>query len=116
MIVKKLGSGPWADYQINGAAVTIESLEIDCQAIQSEHPVVVDVCDDGAGNMVIGSEAGRRYVANLIVPPQNFHKEPTGETDIDGNPLYQRVAEPLDANKIKLNLWPRAEKKEVTSL
>jgi len=86
--------------------------------MQDDSQAIVDICDDGAGGLVIGTDNGKAYVASIIVPARQYmEQEATDDAgnpvlDDDGNPVIERVALPFDINQVSLKLWPKTEQKQ----
>ena len=118
MQIDYLGTGPYADYTQPGDMIRIGDLEIDCGAIQADSQIIVDICDDGAGGLAIGTGDGKAYVASIIVPARQYmEQEATDDAgnpvlDDDGNPVIERVALPFDINQVSLKLWTKTEQKQ----
>jgi hypothetical protein len=119
MQVEILGDGKTAAYEINGTIVKVVDIngsymEIDCNAIQEDSAVIVDICRDGAGNLVNGIKDAISYVASITIPPHEKYEQPKlnedGEPIIDenGNQVYEVVVSPINMGKVRLTLWPLA--------
>jgi len=68
---------------------------LDTSIDYAEH---IDICYDADRNLVIGAAAGRRYVAEIDIPPRRYE-----EVEIEGE--TQLVPVPLDIDTCTLSLW-----------
>ena len=79
-----------------------DDLTINLAKREQDWPVHIDICYDGDGELVIGTAAGRAYVAEIDIPAREYiYPEPEeegGETD-PPTPV------PLDLDKVTLSLW-----------
>ena len=98
MKVIQKNEGPKIDYEINGAKITFDDdLTINLAKRQDDFDVHIDVCYDRDGNLVIGTAAGRAYVAEIDIPAREYTKPETEEE--------QPEPVPLDMEKVTLSLW-----------
>ena len=122
MQIKKNGSGPWPDVEMDGVTVTLtvgeNALSFDCAALQEDGQVTVDVVRGHDGALAVGVANGTEYVANLIIPPARYEdvplpatlEEPDLPEDLDpaSVPTTERVRVPLAAEEmeaVRLILW-----------
>jgi len=101
MIIVEKNEGPKIDYEIQNTAtkkkISIDDdLTINLIKREEDWPVHIDVCFDADGNLVIGTAAGRAYVAEIDIPARRY-AEPQG--DEPAEPL------PLDLDLCTLSLW-----------
>ena len=98
MKVIQKNEGPKIDYEINWAKITFDDdLTINLAKRQDDFDVHIDVCYDRDGNLVIGTAAGRAYVAEIDIPAREYTKPETEEE--------QPEPVPLDMEKVTLSLW-----------
>lgn len=106
MIIVNMNEGPKIDYEVKNTATkkTIcfdDDLTINLVKREEDYPVHIDVCFDEDGALVIGTAAGRAYVAQIDIPARRYEEgEPSGEDDTA--PL---VPVPLDLDNVTLSLW-----------
>lgn len=107
MQVTELNSGEKAVHGLNGTVLTIEvkdqAVEIDLAAKQKDNKNVIDICLDREGNLV--ESIDKWHVANIIIPAASYSLVDTGEVDDEGNPVYEKVKDPLNTDNVKLDLW-----------
>ena len=111
MKIVHLGNGTWPDVTIDGAEVTVAGLALDTVALQEDAPVTLSICDHEATVSVQSPPAGR-YVAVIDIPARVYIQEPVldgGEPVLDdfGNPVYERVAQDLDPDSVRVAVWPQ---------
>lgn len=102
MIIVEKNEGPKIDYEIQNTAtkkkITFDDdLTINLIKREQDWPVHIDICYDGDDELVIGTAAGRRYVAEIDIPARQYTP---GETEED-----PPVPVPLDLDTVTLSLW-----------
>jgi hypothetical protein len=110
MIIVEKNEGPKIDYEIQNTAtkkkITFDDdLTINLIKREQDWAVHIDVCYDEDDNLVLGTAAGRRYVAELDIPPRRYEEIPDPEDPEQTikNPL------PLDLDLVTLSLWALEE-------
>lgn len=106
MIIVEKNEGPKIDYEIQNTAtkkkITFDDdLTINLIKREEDYPVHIDVCFDADGDLVLGTAAGRRYVAEIDIPARRYEEEPDPE-DPEQTIL---VPIPLDLDLCTLSLW-----------
>lgn len=107
MIIVNKNEGPKIDYEIQNTAtkkkITFDDdLTINLIKREEDWPVHIDVCFDADGCLVIGTAAGRAYVAEIDIPAREYiYPEPGDEGEEQGPP----TPVPLDLDKVTLSLW-----------
>ncbi len=102
-------------YEVMGKIISFNDgdLMFDVSKKERDYEVVIDICRDYTGGLVMGTGNGERYIAQLVIPARNYI-----ETESD-NPNYGSEAEegtesqtitnrepvPFDIDKCELRLW-----------
>ena len=98
MIIIEKNAGEKIPYEVNGKKVTFDDdLTINLAKRQKDDPEHIDVCFDRDGELVIGTAAGRAYVAEIDIPAREY-TTPEGEDE-------QPEPVPLDMETVTLSLW-----------
>ena len=102
MIIVNMNEGQKIDYEIQNTAtkkkITFDDdLTINLAKREEDWPVHIDVCYDEDRELVIGTAAGRAYVAQIDIPARQYTP---GETEED-----PPVPVPLDLDNVTLSLW-----------
>ena len=102
MIIVNMNEGLKIDYEIQNTAtkkkITFDDdLTINLAKREEDWPVHIDVCYDEDRELVIGTAAGRAYVAQIDIPARQYTP---GETEED-----PPVPVPLDLDNVTLSLW-----------
>ena len=102
MIIVEMNEGQKIDYEIQNTAtkkkITFDDdLTINLAKREEDWPVHIDVCYDEDRELVIGTAAGRAYVAQIDIPARQYTP---GETEED-----PPVPVPLDLDNVTLSLW-----------
>jgi len=102
MIVVEKNQGPKIPYEVTGKKITFDDdLTINLAKRQEDWPVHIDVCYDEDQCLVIGTAAGRAYVAEIDVPAREYEYHEAGEGEEPEPP----TPVPLDMDKVTLSLW-----------
>ncbi len=102
MIIIEKNAGEKIPYEVTGKKVTFDDdLTINLAKRQEDWHVHIDVCFDQDGDLVIGTAAGRAYVAELDIPAREYEVQETSEGEVPEPP----VPLPLDMDKVTLSLW-----------
>ena len=106
MIIVEKNEGPKIEYDIQDTAtkkkITFDDdLTINLIKREEDWPVHIDVCYDCEGDLVIGTAAGRRYVAEIDIPARRYEETPDPEDPEEMN----RTPIPLDLDLCTLSLW-----------
>ena len=108
MIIVEKNVGPKIDYEIQDTAtkkkITFDDdLTINLVKREEDWPVHIDVCYDRDGNLVIGTAAGRAYVAEIDIPAREYiYPDPPADPEEETDPP---TPVPLDLDKVTLSLW-----------
>lgn len=107
MIIVEKNVGTKIDYEVQEtskkkAICFDDDLTINLTKREEDWPVHIDVCYDADGDLVIGTAAGRAYVAEIDIPERRYEEVPVeggeeGETEL--------VPIPLDLDLVTLSLW-----------
>ena len=103
MHIEYKGKPPYWEYELSGTVLTIGEHKLDLETLRADTEVVIDLKDD-AGN----------FMANVIIPPNEYELIDTGETDEQGTPVYEQKLKPLNLDKVRLILWTKIETPETT--
>lgn len=134
MIVIEKNEGEKIPYTQSGTVVSFADgrLSLDCALYQKDWGVHLDVCENTDGNLVIGTESGQKYVAQLDIPAREYlypepaeaapaisadPADPAGPAGLDDEETETAAVEPehteteppvalpLDMEKVTLSLW-----------
>ena len=74
MIVIEKNEGEKIPYTQNGTVISFADgrLSLDCALYQKDWGVHLDVCENSDGNLVMGTESGQKYVAQLDIPAREY--------------------------------------------
>ena len=80
---------------------------------ERDYEVVIDICQDYTGALVMGADSGERYVAQLIVPAREYIEttavnpdyDPENEESMESPTVTNKEPVPFDINKCELRLW-----------
>lgn len=99
MIIIEKNVGTKIPYEVTGKKICFDDdLTINLAKREKDDPVHIDVCYDADEELVIGSAAGRAYVAQIDIPARSYTEEGEGEE-------ATFVPVPLDMNNVTLTLW-----------
>ena len=115
-VVEK-NEGTKIPYRVSGTKIFFgedDDLMLNLQKRQREYPVYMDVCADSDGNLVIGTGAGRDYVAQVEIPAFKYaepEEKPDGGTEgaesgtASGGAGASREPLPIDMADVTVTLW-----------
>jgi hypothetical protein len=104
MIVEEKNTGKKISYSVNDTTINFDSaLSINLARYQKDVENVVDVCLNN--DMQLTTGLGRWYAASIILPARQYTEIDTGMKDDEGNEIYNKAADSLDMEKVKLVLW-----------
>lgn len=98
MIIVEKNVGPKIDYEVTGQKICFDDdLTINLKKREEDWPVHIDICFDRDKELVIGTAAGRAYVAEIDIPARQYEQGEGEEAPV--------VPVPLDMDKVTLSLW-----------
>lgn len=102
MIIVEKNQGTKIDYEVNGQKICFDDdLTINLKKREGDWPVHIDVCFDADNELVIGTAAGRAYVAEIDIPARRYI---TPEVEEGEEPEPPQPV-PLDMDTVTLSLW-----------
>lgn len=106
MQIVEMNDGEKIKYSLTDKSIIFgeDDLAINIKNREMDEPILLDICQDKNGHLVIGTVTGQRYVAQIGIPARKY-KETTIGTDSDGNDVTERTAEPFDINRCTVYLW-----------
>lgn len=88
-----------------------DALSVKVTKYQGDEARTLDVCMDRGGDLMLGTQPGGRYVAQIEIPAATYTEipiEPQEGADESGDTNRQtveRTKNPLDMAEVKLILW-----------
>lgn len=102
MIVIEKNVGAKIDYEVTGQKICFDDdLTINLKKREEDWAVHIDVCFDADGNLVVGTAAGRAYVAEIDIPAREYIYPEL----VEGEDPEPPTPVPLDMDKVTLSLW-----------
>jgi hypothetical protein len=102
MIVEYRGNPPFYSYNLDGTVLKINGNLYDLETLRSDEEKIIDIYDED-----------KNYVANIIIPPNEYELLEINEQDEFGNPVFEKVLKPININKVKLTIWGKIENKKI---
>lgn len=98
--------GPHIPYETTTKSITFgdEDLSINLKNREQDQDTMIDVCSDINGELTMGTAAGYRYVAQILIPARQYNEIP-GEPDPEGNPTTKLDPVPFDIEKCTIYLY-----------
>lgn len=104
MIIEDKNIGQKINHTESGNVLTFDdTISVNVSKYQRDTQNTIDVCIDE--NLQLTTGLGKWYAANVIIPPKKYDMVGSGEVDENNNPIYNRVAEPLNMDEVTLILW-----------
>ena len=107
MIIEEVNQGTKIGYEVRNRKITFaDTILLNLQRYQRDWQVTIDIMVDWDGFLAVTTN-GRRYVAELILPPIEYAEEEITVIGEDGEEetRTERTAQPLDMDKVTLRLW-----------
>lgn len=97
MIEVIMSPGTHIEYETNRKSITFgdEDLSINLKNREMDEKVLIDICSDKQGFLVVGCETGFKYVAQVEIPPRRYTEEEDGG----------RTPVPFDIDLCTIYLW-----------
>lgn len=102
-------------YEINGNAIDFEDGELTFRVDKKErdYEVVIDICRDYTGGLVMGADSGEKYIAQVVIPARQYveiEKEnpeynPDNEEGTESRTNTSLEPVPFDMERCELRLW-----------
>lgn len=102
-------------YEVMGKNIDFNDGELMFNVSKKErdYEVVVDICQDYTGGLVMGAGAGERYIAQLTIPPREYEEiekenpeyDPEDEMGTEQPTIVERKPVPFSMDKCTLTLW-----------
>lgn len=103
MNVIEINEGRKIGYEVIGNKICFDDdLTINLAKREEDDAVNIDVCYDEDNNLVIGSAAGRSYVAQIAIPARQYIEKTEGEGE---EMSISRTPVPFDIETVTLSLW-----------
>ncbi len=102
MIIREIEARPHIGYSVGTKILTIGGVKINLPKQQGDSQTIINITRDGD---TIKKEGGNRYVATVFIPPKQYEMVDANKKDENGNAVYNKVAVPLDFDKVTLALW-----------
>lgn len=89
--------GTHIDYETNRKSITFgdDDLSINLKNREMDDTVLIDICSDKQGFLVVGAETGYRYVAQVEIPARRYEE----------NESHELVPVPFDIDRCTIRLW-----------
>ena len=97
MIEVIMTPGTHIDYETNRKSITFgdDDLSINLKNREMDDTVLIDICSDKQGFLVVGAETGYRYVAQVEIPARRYEE----------NESHELVPVPFDIDRCTIRLW-----------
>lgn len=121
MNVIEMNEGAKIEYEVTGNKICFDDdLTINLAKREEDEAVEIDVCYDEDKNLVVGSAAGRAYVAQISIPAREYEEieeeipvetveedsaEAGGEALSEAETRTVRKPVPFDIDRVTLSLW-----------
>jgi hypothetical protein len=104
MIIIEINAGEKIQYEVTGTVISFANgeLALNCASYQQDWNIHLDICSNTDGTLVIGTENGILYVAQLDIPARQYtYPEPSDDPEDQQPP----TPIPLDMDTVTLTLW-----------
>lgn len=93
------------DYEVNKNNLSFNDgdLSFNVSKKERDYEVVIDICEDYTGGLVMGTSTGDKYVAQVVIPAREYKEVETEENEQGTG--KKSVPVPFDIEKCELKLW-----------
>jgi hypothetical protein len=106
--VIEINEGKKIDFEQNNYKLTFgdDEISVRCDRYQKDWDVHLDVCVNKDGNLVIGTNEGCYYAAQIDIPAIQYEdaEDVQGETS-SASSTKERTPIPLDMTDVTVTLW-----------
>ena len=102
-------------YEVMGKNIDFNDGDLMFNASKTErdYEVVIDICLDYTGGLVMGASEGERYVAQLVIPAREYTEtttenpnyDPDSEFGTESPTITTREPVPFSMDECELRLW-----------
>lgn len=102
-------------YEIMGKIISFNDgdLMFDVSKKERDYEVVIDICQDYTGGLVMGASSGERYVAQLVIPERQYTEteaenpnyDPDNGEGTESPTTTTREPVPFNMDNCELRLW-----------
>lgn len=102
-------------YEITGKNIDFDDGELIFNVSKKERDfeVVIDICQDYTGSLVMGAGEGERYVAQVVIPAREYTEievenpnyNPDAEGGTESPTFIKRTPVPFSMDRCELRLW-----------
>lgn len=102
-------------YEVTGKLISFNDSELmfDASKKERDYEVVIDICQDYTGGLVMGASTGDRYVAQLVIPAREYEEttsenpnyDEDAEDSMESPTITSRVPVAFDMDNCELRLW-----------
>lgn len=102
-------------YEIMGKNIDFDDGELMFNVSKKErdYEVIIDICQDYTGGLVMGANEGERYVAQVVIPAREYKEtetenpnyNPDAEGGTESPTITERTPVPFSMDKCELRLW-----------
>lgn len=109
--------GTHIEYETTAKSITFgdEDLTINLKNREKDEKVLIDICADRDGELVIGAATGYRYVAQVEIPAREYTEDEVENPDYDPEAeegssnaseyITERQPVPFNINNCTIYLW-----------
>lgn len=105
-IMEKTG-GEKVDVVFEGNKVILgdDEMTLNLSKYERDDPVHIDIGLNARGFLTFG--VSDRYAAQIDIPAREYALVDSGQTDENGSPRMNKVAQPFDMSRVTVTLWGR---------
>lgn len=102
-------------YEVSGNSIDFNDgdLMFNVSKKERDYGVVIDICQDYTGGLVMGTETGDRYIAQVVIPAREYTENetenpnynPDAEGGTESPTITERTPVPFSMDNCELRLW-----------
>lgn len=106
-------------YEIDGKTLDFDDGELSFRVDKKErdYEVVIDICKDYTGALVMGADSGERYIAQVVIPAREYEEvtkdnpayDPENTDGTEQPTITEVTPVPFSMDRCELRLWEMEE-------
>lgn len=95
------------EYEVNKNNLNFNDGDLSFNVAKKErdYEVVIDICEDYTGGLVMGANTGDKYIAQVVIPARQYTEVETEESEDSEGTGTDFLPVPFNIENCELRLW-----------
>lgn len=100
-------SKKFIEYEVNKNNLDFNDGDLSFNVAKKErdYEVVIDICEDYTGGLVMGTNSGDKYIAQVVIPARQYSEVETEESEDSEGTGKKSVPVAFNIENCELRLW-----------